>query len=83
MEPELTQIETLSLRDYIDKEMTNLSHKSIEMLEMETEVIMDNMTEIMSITSKLIALQDIAYRLEYGFITEIGNTSLKDHLVKP
>ncbi len=38
--------------------------------------------EAMEATAKLIALQKIAYRLEYGFITEIGNLSLKRHLAR-
>ena len=83
MEQELTQIETLTLRDYIDKEMTKLHKKTLNELSEPTEQIMANMSEIISKTSRLIVLQEIAYRLEYGFITEIGKTSLKHHLVQP
>jgi len=79
MERELTQIETLSLRDYIDKEMTRLQQECLELFEDAT----NNLTEIMSHTAKLVILQDIAYQLEYGFIVKIGNTSLKHHLTKP
>lgn len=80
MAKELTQIETLTLRDYIDKEMTQLRHKALDELSKPTEQMVENIAETMSKTSKLIILQEIAYRLEYGYITEIGSTSLKHHL---
>jgi len=76
---ELTQIETLSLRDYIDKKMTTLQQECTELF----EDAVNNLSEIMSHAAQLIVLQEIAYRLEYGFITEIGNTDLKHHLTKP
>ena len=82
MGTELTQIETLSLRDYIDKEMTKLHQEELGLFEGNTEDVMSRLTDIMSNNSQLIALQEIAYRLEYGFIVEIGNTDLKHHLVK-
>jgi hypothetical protein len=69
---ELKQIKTMSLRDYIDKEITKLHQETIEEL-----------SRPMNKTSRLVALQEIAYRLEYGFITEIGTKSLKEHLAKP
>ena len=82
MPSELPQIETLSLRDYIDKEMTKLHQETLSELSKPTEQVIENMTETMNKTSHLVALQDIAYRLEYGFITEIGKTSLKHHLAQ-
>ena len=82
MENELVQTETLTLRDYIDQEMTKLHTETLNGLSMPTEQVMKNMTKIMNKTARLIALQEIAYRLEYGFITEIGKTSLKHHLSK-
>ena len=78
MSTELTQIETLSLRDYIDKEMTKLHQETMELY----KDAMNNVIEIMEHQCQLIALQEIAYRLEYGFIIEIGKTDLKHHLVK-
>ena len=83
MTSELTQIETLTLRDYIDQEMTKLRKEVLGELSMPTEQVMENITETMSKTSQLIALQEIVYRLEYGFIIEMGNTSLKKHLADP
>ena len=81
MAEELTQIETLTLRDYIDKEMTKFRQEALELLNNAPGQVMNDLPEVMSKTSVLIMLQDIAYRLEYGFITEIGKTSLKHHLV--
>lgn len=86
METELKQIETLSLRDYIDKEMTKLHKETLELFSDTPDTPMDavnNMTVIMNRSSKLVALQEIAYRLEYGFIVEMGDTSLKHHLGQP
>ena len=80
---EIMQIEMLTLRDYIDQVMTKLRKEVLDELSMPTEQVMKNITETMSKTSQLIALQEIAYRLEYGFITEMGNTSLKKHLTEP
>ncbi len=82
MAKELIQIETLSLRDYIDQEMTKMRTEVLNELSKPIEQAMESLTETMSKTSRLIALQDIAYRLEYGFITEIGKTSLKHHLTE-
>ena len=82
MEQELKQIETLTLRDYIDKEMSKLHQESMEIFAMATEQVMDKVADLISKTARLVILQEIAYRLEYGFITEIGKTSLKHHLVK-
>ena len=76
----LTQIETLSLRDYIDKEITKLSALCIERL--KNELTQKILLDIMGDNARCIALREIAYLLEYRFITEIGNTSLKHHLVK-
>ena len=80
---ELKQIETMTLRNYIDQEMTKLRTETLDGLSMPMEQVMENMTEIMNKTARLIALQEIAYRLEYGFIVEMGNTSLKKHLTEP
>lgn len=82
MGTELKQIETLSLRDYIDKEMTKFHQEVMDIYAKGTQYAMANITEIMSRTSYLITLQEIAYRLEYGYIVEIGNKDLKHHLVK-
>ena len=80
---ELKQIETMSLRDFIHREMTKLCQTSEEIFTLNVEEILNRITELHSVLSQLEMLQEIAYRLEYGFITEIGNTSLKEHLVKP
>jgi len=82
MEEVLTQIETLSLTDYIDNEMTKLYQECQDLFQGNTEEVLSRMTEIMERNYQLIALQEIAYRLEYGFITEIGKTSLKHHLMQ-
>jgi len=81
METELTQIETLSLKDYINKEMAKLNQECQELFGDDSKCTMNNMVEIATNIAKLVSLQEIAYRLEYGFITEIGKTSLKHHLV--
>jgi len=78
MSQELLQIETLTLKDYIDKQMTKLHRETLELY----KDAMNNMIEIMEHQCQLIALQEIAYRLEYGFIVEIGSASLKHHLAK-
>lgn len=78
---ELKQIETLTLRDFIHQEITKHHQKALEMLGANTEQVMESLPEIISKTSELIILQEIAYRLEYGFITEIGDRDLKEHLV--
>jgi len=63
--------------------MTKLHQETVDELSMHTEHVIENMFETMSKTSRLVALQEIAYRLEYGFITEIGTKSLKEHLAEP
>ena len=80
MGQELTQTETLTLRDYINKEMTKLHNHCLGLFEAENTE--DNLPDIMCENARMIALQEIAYRLEYGYITEIGKTSLKHHLPK-
>ena len=80
---ELQQIETMTLTEYIDKEMTKLKREAITLLELPTEQAIAHIKETMGKTARLIALQEIAYRIEYGFITEMGDTSLKIHLTKP
>jgi len=76
----LVQIETLTLRDYINKEMAKLRKHCLGLFRVDNSE--ENLTKIMCENARMIALQEIAYRLEYGFITEIGKTSLKHHLVK-
>lgn len=78
MAKELTQIKTLSLRDYLDEEITKLHQECMELFDGE----IDNLSGIQSNCARLVALQEITYRLEYGFITEIGNKSLKHHLAR-
>lgn len=78
MKQELTQTETLTLRDYIDKEMTKLHEHCLGLF--QDDDAEDNLSDIMCENARMIALQEIVYRLEYGFITEIGDTSLKHHL---
>ena len=82
---QLTQIETLSLREYLDKEMTRLRVVNLERLDKlnnssgnpdDRELLL----KIMCDNARGVILQEIAHRLEYGFITEIGKTSLKHHL---
>lgn len=80
---ELKQIKTTTLRDYIHEEMAELHSDVGCELNKSPITVMNNLTDIMHKTSMLIALQEIAYRLEYGYIIEIGNTSLKEHLTKP
>ena len=75
---EVTQIETLTLRDYIDKEMTKHRNSCLEILGGEASE--GAMLKVLCENARNVALQEMAYRLEYGFITEIGHTSLKHHL---
>ena len=79
----LKQIETMTLRDFIHQEMTKLHTEVLEFFQDDLEEILSNMIEIMHKNSQLIILQEIAYRLEFGFITEIGTKSLKEHLAEP
>ena len=74
----IVEIETLSLRDYIDKEMTKLRSSCLEGF--KDPNTRERLPEIMCDNARNIALQEIAFRLEYGFITEIGTTDLKNHL---
>lgn len=80
---ELKQIETMSLRDFIHQETTRLHHECDKIFAMSPAKILDSVTALHGNITKLVILQEIAYRLEYEFITEIGNTSLKEHLVEP
>ena len=77
---ELKQIETLSLREYINRELTELQGVCLENL--SSPNFEDIMLDTLCANARCIALQNIVYRLEYGFITEIGDTSLKHHLPK-
>lgn len=77
---ELKQIETMSLRDYIDKEMTRLHQEVLEIGRRNEGCTIEYLESLLDRTCKLEALQEIAYRLEYGFITKIGSKSLKGHL---
>jgi len=79
----LEQIKTLTLRDYIHEKMTKLHNEGLELLGKDSEDLDKNFLQIVNNNCQLIALQDIAYRLEFGFIVEIGNKSLKEHLAKP
>ena len=73
------EIETLSLRDYIDKEIARLQASCLKRC--TGPVTQESLLEMINENSQCIALQEIAYRLEFGFITEIGKTSLK-HLLE-
>lgn len=79
----LEQIKTMSLRDFIHQEMTKLHDEAIDILNSPSIDTFNAGTKALENVNKLIVFQEIAYRLEYGFITEIGNRSLKEHLEEP
>jgi hypothetical protein len=75
---DLKPIETLTLRDYIDKTIGELRAECLQLFRDDRGA--ENIAEIMCKNARMVILQEIAYRLEYGFITEIGDTSLKHRL---
>ncbi len=72
------RIETLTLRDYISKKL--MEHKEKALAQLGGSTSEETMLNALCENARCIALQEIAYRLEYGFITEIGDKSLKNLL---
>ena len=77
---QIEQIETTTLRDYLSGEMSRLHSEATALFREEP---LDNLGKLCGKTAKLAALQEIIYRLEYGFIEEIGTKDLREWLAKP
>ena len=75
---QIEQIKTMTLRDYLSDEMSKLNSEAAAMFQTRPIDI-----KLLGVTARLCALQEIIYRLEYGFIEEIGSKDLKEWLAKP
>lgn len=77
---------TESLREYIDNRMNALHTAQLEWFDKvakNPECLGEESPEAFHNLGALIELQEIVYLVEYGFITEMGNLSLKEHLTRP